>query len=128
MGCPESLHVQRAFGEVCELRRECKGAAHYHKAPLRYKSLPIALALGLSHHSTVEFHMANPDSFLRSLKIRAHISPSMHFSPRVCFRYRFVSLPPARLLLDEPCSTAQDVLAQDQAKPRLHTGVHATAW
>ena len=36
MGCPESLHVQRVFGEVCELRRECKRAAHYHKAPLRY--------------------------------------------------------------------------------------------
>ena len=36
MGCPVSLHVQRVFGEVCELRQECKGAAHYHKAPLRY--------------------------------------------------------------------------------------------
>ena len=41
MGCPESLHVQRVFGEVCELRRECKGAAHYHKAPLRYMLSPI---------------------------------------------------------------------------------------
>ena len=45
MGCPESLHVQRVSGEVCELRQECKGAAHYHKAPLRYNSGTMAAAV-----------------------------------------------------------------------------------
>ena len=50
MGCPTSLHVQRVFYEVCELRRECKGAAHYHKAPLRY-SLQLPDLLGFSGFS-----------------------------------------------------------------------------
>ena len=58
---------------MCELRQECKGEAHCHKAPLRYymptKSMHLTLVLLCSSYQTCLLRPVGPSLFYTNVLI-----------------------------------------------------------